>query len=71
MGKQKNEEWFLLTVTSFKAQAGCNAVNDDEADDMAAIILNETFELLDLLLDRVPDVLLTFGIHIDIWSSDT
>ena len=38
---------------------------------MTAIILNETFELLDLLLDRVPDVLLTLWLHIDVWSSDS
>lgn len=67
----KTEDSFLLTVTSFKAQASRNAVNDGEADDMTAIILDKTFELLDLLPDWVPYVLLTFGIHIDIWSPDT
>lgn len=65
------KECFLLTITSFEAQAGRDAVDDDEADDVAAVILNEAFELLDLLLDGVPDVLLTFGVHINIWSSDT
>lgn len=67
----KKQDPFLLTVTSFQAQASRNAVNDGETDDMTAIILDETFELLDLLLNWVPYVLLTFGIHIDIWSPDT
>lgn len=65
------KELILLTITSFKAQAGRDAVDNDEADDVAAVILNEAFELLDLLLDGVPDVLLAFRIHINIWSSDT
>lgn len=38
---------------------------------MTAIILNETFKLLDFLLDWVPYVLLTLGLHIDVWSVDS
>ena len=66
----KGSEGFILTVTSFKCHASCDAIYDNKADNMTAIILNETFELLDLLLDRVPYVLLTLGLHIDIWSAD-
>lgn len=68
---EQGEERFLLTVTSFKCHTSCDAVHDDKTDDMTAIILNETFEVLDLLLYWVPYVLLTLGLHIDIWSVDT
>lgn len=64
------EERFPLTVTPLKAQAGCDAINHDEADYVAAVVLDETFELLNLLPDRVPDVLLAFGIHIHVRSPD-
>lgn len=67
MIKYKN---FLLTITSFKCHASRDTINDDDADDMTAIILDKAFELLDLLLDWVPYVLLTLGIHVDIWSFD-
>lgn len=57
-----------LTVAPFEAHAGRDAVNNDEADDVAAVILNETLEMLDLLPDRVPYILLTLRVRIDIWS---
>lgn len=69
--KKQEEERLLLTVTSFKGHASCDAVNDEEADDMTAIILNEAFELLDLLLDWVPYVLLSLRLHIHIWGVDS
>lgn len=67
---EEEEQEFGLTVASLKAEASRNAVHDDEADNMATIVLNETFELLDLLLDRVPNELLTFWIHVDMWCSE-
>lgn len=71
MNRKTTKRGFPLTVTPFEAQAGRNSVNHDEANHMTAIILDETFELLDLLSDRAPDVLLSFGIHIHVWPSDT
>jgi len=68
---EQGEEWFLLTVTSLECHARCDAVHDDEADDMTPIILNKTLEVLNLLLDWVLDVLLTLGLHIDISSVET
>lgn len=59
-----------LTVTSFQGHAGRDAVNDDDADDVATVVLDEALELLDLLLNRAPDVLLALGFHVDIWSFD-
>lgn len=59
-----------LTVTSFECNTSCDAVDDDEADDVTAIILDEAFELLDFLLHWVPYVLLTLWLHIDVWSAD-
>ncbi len=64
----EQEECFPLTVTSFNRHASYDAVYDEDADDMTAIILNETFEMLDFLLDRVPYVLVTLGLHVDIWG---
>lgn len=37
---------------------------------MAAIILHETFEVLDLLSHRAAYVALPFGIHVHVWPSD-
>lgn len=38
---------------------------------MAAVVLDETFEVLDLLSCRAPYVLLSFGIHVHVGPSDT
>lgn len=37
---------------------------------MAAVVLDEAFELLDLLPERVPLILLPFGINVHVWCSD-
>lgn len=38
---------------------------------MAPIILDEAFEVLDLLPHRAPYVALSFGIHVHVWPSNT
>lgn len=58
------------TVTSLQAEAGGEGVDHNEADDVAAVVLDEAFELLDLLPEQVPLILLPFGIHIHMWCSD-
>lgn len=37
---------------------------------MAAVILDETLELLDLLPRRAPYVLLSLGVHVHVWPPD-
>lgn len=58
---------FPLTVASFSDHTSCDAKHDDETNDVAAVVLDETFELLDFLLHRVPDVLFTFRLHVNSW----
>lgn len=58
----------LLTVTSFKSHTGHDAVHNDEADNVTAVILNEAFELLNLLLDWVPSVLLALRFYVHVWG---
>lgn len=58
------------TVTSLQAEAGGDGVDHNEADNVATVVLDEAFELLDLLSEQVPLILLTFGIHVHVRSSD-
>lgn len=58
------------TVASLQAEAGGDGVDHNEADDVAAVVLDEAFEVLDLLAERVPLVLLPLGIHVHVRSSD-
>lgn len=58
------------TVTSLQAEAGGDSVDHNEADNVATVVLDESFELLDLLPKRVPLILLPFGIHVHVRSSD-
>lgn len=65
------EEGFALTVAAFQEQASRNSIDHRQANDVAAIILHETLELLDLLSHGAPDVALPFGIHIHVRPPDT
>lgn len=67
---KEQEERPPPTVTSLQAEAGGEGVDHNEADNVATVVLNEAFELLDLLPEQVPLILLPFGIHVDIRSSD-
>lgn len=58
----------LLTVTSFYCNPSCDAVDNEEAHNMTAVVFNEALELLHLLLDWVLHVLLTLGLHVDVWG---
>lgn len=49
---------WALTVGSLCKDSGSDGREEDDADDVAPVILNEALELLDLLLDSVPLVLL-------------
>lgn len=49
---------WALTVGSLCKHAGCDGREEDHTDDMAPVILNEALELLDLLLNFVPLILL-------------
>lgn len=55
---------WALTVGSLHEDAGGDGREEDHTDDMAPVILNEALQLLDLLLDFVPLVLLPlrFGV---------
>lgn len=60
----------LLTVTSLERHACCDAVYDEEAHNVTAIVLNETLKLLNFLLHWVSYVQLTLWLHIHIRSGD-
>lgn len=49
---------WALTVGSLSKDTGSDGREEDDTDDVAPVILNEALELLDLLLDSVPLVLL-------------
>lgn len=66
----REEERPPPTVTSLQAEAGGDGVDHDEADNVATVVLDEAFELLDLLPQRVPLILLPLGIHVHVRSSD-
>lgn len=57
-----------LTVCPLHEQAGGDGREQDHADDVAPVILNETLELLDLLLNFVSLVLLPlcFGVQMQL-----
>lgn len=67
---KEQEERPPPTVTSLQAEAGGEGVDHNEADNVATVVLNEAFELLDLLPEQVPLILLPFGIHVHVRSSD-
>lgn len=70
-GRRRPENGAALTVTAFQAQASRDSVHHGEANDVAAVILDEALEVLDLLSYRAPYVALPLGIHVHVWPPDT